>query len=119
MSDFELPDWARKTPTGPWLLIGVVAVFVIVVAFTGFITIPADSVGVRTRFGKFVDILPSGINFKIPLGVDTVQIVPIQRQLKLEFGFSTEVRGSTNPNQFPDDAEAERNMVTGDLNMAL
>lgn len=119
MTDFELPEWARNRPTGPWLRIGVIAIFVIAIVFTGFVTVPADSVGVQLRFGKFVDIFQPGLRFKIPLGVDTVQLVPMERQLKLEFGFSTETRGATNPNQFPDDAEAERNMLTGDLNMAL
>jgi modulator of FtsH protease HflK len=120
MRDVDLPDWARNTTTMmPWIRWGVLVLLLIVASFSSFVTIPADSVGVRTRFGKFVDILPSGISFKLPLGMDAVQIVPILRQLKLEFGFSTDPRGATNPNQFPDDAEAERNMVTGDLNMAL
>jgi membrane protease subunit HflK len=119
MSDFELPEWARKAPTGPWLRIGVIAILVIAIVFTGFVTVPADSVGVQTRFGKFVDIFQPGLRFKLPLGIDTVQLVPMERQLKLEFGFSTEQRNATNLNQFPDDPEAERNMLTGDLNMAL
>lgn len=116
-----MPDWARKTPTnlGRWVQLGVIGILALVVIFSGFVTVPADSVGVRLRFGKYVDTLTPGLRFKIPFGIDAVQLVPIERQLKLEMGFSTELRGSTNPNQFPDDAEAERNMLTGDLNMAL
>jgi membrane protease subunit HflK len=43
--------------------------------------------------------------------------VPVQRQLKLEFGFATP--GATNPEQRSTDPEAEQSIVTGDLNMAL
>jgi modulator of FtsH protease HflK len=119
MKEIDLPEWARKTSVLPWVRLGVIVVLVLVIIFTGFVTVPADSVGVQMRFGKFVDILQPGLRFKLPLGIDVVQLVPMERQLKLEFGFSGDQRGTTNSNQFPDDAEAERNMLTGDLNMAL
>ena len=44
-------------------------------------------------------------------------IVPVKRQLKQEFGFSTS--GSTDPFQSPVDGKRETEMVTGDLNAAL
>ena len=75
--------------------------------YTALFTVPSDSVAVVLRFGKFSTILPSGLHFKLPLGIDRVHIVPIKRQLKQEFGFSTP--GATDPNQ----------NVTGDLNTAL
>ena len=84
---------------------------------TGFTSIPADSVGVLTRFGRFIEVVQPGLRFKLPLGIDVIDVVAVQRQLKLEFGFSTP--GAGNSNQYPDDAEAERTIVTGDLNMAL
>jgi membrane protease subunit HflK len=94
--------------------VGLIAVLAI---WTCFIAVPADSVGVLTRFGKFKDTINPGLRFKLPLGVDQVQIVPIQRQLKLEFGFETPALRI--PDQAPDDAVAEKTMLTGDLNMAL
>ncbi|MEI8107391.1 MAG: FtsH protease activity modulator HflK [Verrucomicrobiota bacterium] len=84
---------------------------------TGFTSIPADSVGVLTRFGRFIEVVQPGLRFKLPLGIDVIDVVAVQRQLKLEFGFSTP--GAGNSNQYPDDPEAERTIVTGDLNMAL
>ena len=86
-------------------------------ALSSFTSIPADSVGVLTRFGRFVELVKPGLRFKLPLGIDIIEIVPVERQLTLDFGFGTP--NATNPNQLPDDPEAERNIVTGDLNMAL
>jgi hypothetical protein len=51
------------------------------------------------------------------LGIDTATIVPVKRQLKQEFGFTTP--GATDPYQSPTDGRRETEMVTGDLNAAL
>ncbi len=71
------------------------------------------------RFGRFTGTQPSGLHFKIPLGVDRVLVVPVRRQLKQEFGFGT--AGASNPWQSTsrDDWGDEKSMVTGDLNAAL
>jgi membrane protease subunit HflK len=88
-------------------------------AWTAFYTVPSDSVAVVQRFGKYVKDVPPGLQFKLPLGVDTVTIVPVKRQLKQEFGFATP--GATDPYQSPGprDGKRETQMVTGDLNAAL
>ena len=56
-----------------------------------------------------------------PLGIDTATIVPVKRQLKQEFGFTTP--GANDPYQSPSGGERETRleteMVTGDLNAAL
>ena len=102
---------------------GVVAVvvlaFALLAAWTSYYTVPSDSVAVVQRFGKYIYNVPSGLHFKLPLGIDTAKIVPVKRQLKQEFGFSTP--GARDPNQSPGprDAKRETQMVTGDLNAAL
>lgn len=99
---------------------GLIAGFILLVlAVTCVYTVPAESEGVVLRFGRFTDTVPSGLHFKLPLGVDRVNIVPVKRQLKQEFGFGT--RDSTNPWQStsPREWEDEKAMVTGDLNAAL
>ncbi len=113
----------RVGPYLPWIRVGVVAFLVLVGLFSSFVTVPADSVGILMRFGRYSGPpLNPGLQFKIPFGVDRVEVVPIQRQLKLEMGFDSRQRGvpqGTNEDQYPDDANAERTMLTGDLNMAL
>ncbi|MGD8419921.1 MAG: FtsH protease activity modulator HflK [Gammaproteobacteria bacterium] len=86
-------------------------------AWTAYYTVPSDSVAVVQRFGKYVRNVQPGLHFKFPLGIDTAIIVPVKRQLKQEFGFTTP--GATDPYQSPVDGKRETEMVTGDLNAAL
>ncbi|MBN2505909.1 MAG: FtsH protease activity modulator HflK [Verrucomicrobia bacterium] len=85
---------------------------------TMFYTVQAESQGIILRFGRYVKTVEPGLHFKLPFGVDQVAAVPVRRQLKQEFGFGTP--GGTNPTQHGgrDEQEAERSMVTGDLNAA-
>lgn len=85
--------------------------------WTSYYTVPSDSVAVVQRFGKYLKEVQPGLHFKLPLGVDIASIVPIKRQLKQEFGFSTP--GANDPYQSPRDGNKETEMVTGDLNAAL
>ena len=93
------------------------SVLLIAVLLTSSYTVGAESEGVVLRFGKFFKTVEPGLHFKLPLGIDAVTVLPIRRQLKLEFGFST--AGYTNPLQVGQDPEEEKSMVTGDLNAAL
>ena len=86
-------------------------------AWTAYYTVPSDSVAVVQRFGKYLREVPPGLHFKLPLGIDVATIVPVKRQLKQEFGFTTP--GATDPYQSPRDGKRETEMVTGDLNAAL
>jgi len=101
-----------------WLTTGVIVIGALVFVWTGYYTVPAESEGVVLRFGKFDHTVPSGLHFKLPLGIDTALIVPVKRQLKVEFGFGTE--SATAPSQVGPKSEwAEvKSMVTGDLNAA-
>lgn len=56
------------------------------------------------------------MHFKLPFGIDSATVLPIRRQLKLEFGFGTPT--ASNPDQTGDSPDLERDMVTGDLNAA-
>lgn len=97
-----------------WWAIGIV--LLIIIGSTSIYTVQAESQGVVLRFGKYVKTVDPGLRFKFPFGVDRVSIVPVERQLKQEFGFGT--AGATNPSQFSSEQEEERSMVTGDLNTA-
>jgi len=102
---------------------GVIALAILALAvlgaWTAYYTVPSDSVAVIQRFGKYLKEVPPGLHFKLPLGIDAATIVPVKRQLKQEFGFTTP--GASDPYQSsaPGDGRRETQMVTGDLNAAL
>ena len=107
-------------PQPPMRLIGVAVVVVarvLIVLWTSYYTVAAESEGVVLRFGKFLKTVEPGLHFKLPLGIDEVTVLPTRRQLKLEFGFYTS--GYTNPDQPTGQQVEEKSMVTGDLNAAL
>ena len=99
------------------ILVGFWVLIVLLFLWTGIYTVPAESVGVVQRFGGYLATVSPGLHFKIPYGVDVVTVVPVKRQLKMEFGFNTP--GASNPHQESKEPELEKAMVTGDLNAAL
>lgn len=102
----------------PYAIAGpLVALLVLAIAWTSYYTVPAESEGVVLRFGRYLETVAAGLHFKWPLGIDSVEILPTRRQLKMEFGFATP--GYSNPGQIGTDADREKSMVTGDLNAAL
>ena len=52
-------------------------------------SVGTESVGVIQRFGKYTGTVDPGLRFKLPFGIDRVTILPVKRQLKMEFGFGT------------------------------
>ncbi len=104
-------------PAGGGLVIPALILILLVGAWTAYYTVPSDSVAVVQRFGQYLKEVQPGLHFKLPLGIDVASIVPVKRQLKQEFGFTT--GGATNQYQSPVDGRRETEMVTGDLNAAL
>ena len=99
-----------------FILGAVVAIVVLIGVFTCTYQVSAESVGVVQRFGRYKELAEPGLRFKLPFGIDQVTVVPVQRQLKLEFGYGSP--STTNPYQNSHEADFERDMVTGDLNAA-
>ena len=98
------------------------AATLLVVGIVGFGTlyqVQPEEVGVVLRFGRYVATTEPGLRVKLPF-VDQVLKVPVQRQLKQEFGFQTTEAGvRTVYAPTSQDLEAETIMLTGDLNVAV
>jgi membrane protease subunit HflK len=121
MNDERRPFAAPRFPApGGFDLRGPAALAVVALVLAGLArgvyTVGPESVGVVQRFGRFVGTVGSGLRFKFPFGIDTVTILPVKRQLKMEFGFGSS--GVTNPDQVSAEQVQESEMVTGDLNAA-
>jgi len=109
---FRFPAFA------PRFLRGAVLFFAaLLLLLTSFYTVDPEEIGIVVRFGKFVRKTESGLHMRMPFGVERVTKVPVERQLKQEFGFRTVSPGvrSTFTNE---GYEPESSMLTGDLNAA-
>ncbi|MBF0429642.1 MAG: FtsH protease activity modulator HflK [Fibrobacteria bacterium] len=95
------------------LLGGLAAIFL----YTTIFTVGPEEVGVILRFGKYVRTVEPGLNLKLPFGIESINKVPVERQLKLEFGFRTETAG-VNTRFSSKGYQGESLMLTGDLNAA-
>jgi membrane protease subunit HflK len=97
-------------------IIGAIVVLILVVST--FYTIDPEEIGVVLRLGRYVRSTDPGLHMKLPLGIERVIKVAVQRQHKQEFGFQTVSAGVRS--QFATRGrEAEANMLTGDLNAAV
>lgn len=94
-----------------------IAIFTLVILWTSIFQIDPEQVGVILRLGKFTRTVDPGLNFKLPFGIETVEKVPVQRQLKEEFGFRTSEAGVRSRYESRSYQE-ESLMLTGDLNAA-
>lgn len=115
----RVPSGRIPRPSGRLLRGGALAVLALILISTTYYQVSADEVGVVQRFGRFVRITDPGAHFKIPFGVETVTLVPVQRQLKAEFGFRTAVAGIRSEFIETDETARESLMLTGDLNVAV
>lgn len=115
--EFPQFDPLRRIPRAVFAVVGVGLVLVIL-AFGSLYTVGPEEVGVVQRFGAYVRTTEPGLHAKLPLGIEKVSKVPVQRQLKEEFGFRT-----TEPGVRTEYSTAaftgESLMLTGDLNAAV
>jgi modulator of FtsH protease HflK len=120
MADYTPPDIKLnlKLPSVGWIAAILIGILLVVGLWMSYYTVGPESQGVVRRFGKYLQTVDPGLHFKLPFGIDTVTVLPTRRQLKLEFGFATPGY-ITNPIQAGRDPDAEKSMVTGDLNAAL
>ena len=114
----EFEAWRGRAMRSGKGLIGIAAgVVVLVLAMTSLYQVQPEEVGVVVRLGKYVRTTEPGLRMKMPFA-EQVYKIPVQRQLKEEFGFRTTdvaVRSTFDNVDF----DAEAMMLTGDLNVAV
>ena len=121
MSDGGFDDLRDvRVPRPPMRVIGLAAVVIIAIAivWSSFYTVGPEENGVVLRFGEYVRTTGPGLQFKLPLGIERVYKIPVQRQLKEEFGFQT-VRAGVRSEFSTQGRAEEARMLTGDLNAAV
>ena len=97
----------------------VIAVVVLILLFGSIYQISPEEIGAILRFGKYVRSTDPGLHLKFPLGIEKLIKVPVQRQLKMEFGFRTTRPGIRSEYRVTTESMREAVMLTGDLNVAV
>lgn len=120
-SDQYLADialWrARASQSRRPIIWGAAAVLLLVVLASSMYQVQPEEVGVVLRLGRYVRTTEPGLRGKIPF-VEEVRKVPVQRQLKEEFGFRTDTPG-VRTRYSAANFTPEAVMLTGDLNVAV
>ncbi len=97
----------------------IVGVFVLILLAGSFYQISPEEAGIILRFGKYVRTTDPGLHLKLPLGIEQLTKLPVQRQLKMEFGFRTARPGIRTEYRTTPDTLREATMLTGDLNVVV
>jgi modulator of FtsH protease HflK len=109
--------WNRGA--GRRLLLLLVALVGLFGFLTSYAQVEPDEVGVILRLGRFLGTAEPGPHFRLPFFIDRMIKVPVQRQLKAEFGFRTDRIQSRTTYAAEGDVRRESLMLTGDLNVAV
>lgn len=111
----ELPPEIKLLKQHFWKVL--LVLLVLAGLWTSVHTIAPEEEGVVVTFGKYTRTLQPGLNFILPFGIENLYKIPVQRQLKQEFGFRTVQAGQrTTYSKAP--FVDESMMLTGDLNIA-
>lgn len=111
----EIPaSFNKKT-----VAVAIAVVFLLIFLAGSIYQIGPEETGVILRFGKFVRATNPGLHLKLPLGIENLIKVPVQRQLKMEFGFRTAQAGIRTQYAHTAESVKEAVMLTGDLNVAV
>ena len=114
----DIGDFRPGKPPTQLILIGALILVGALMVFSIFFTIQPEEVGIVLRFGEYTRTADPGLNFKLPAPIEQVMKVPVQRQLKQEFGFQT-VDAGVRTRYADRNFQDESLMLTGDLNVAV
>ncbi len=102
--EVQIPDFNFKiTP----VLVGLIVLWLA----TGVYIVGPDEVGVVRTFGKFTRVVQSGLNWKFPAPIETVDTPKVTEVKRIEIGFRTLKNGQYRT------VEKESLMLTGDENI--
>lgn len=104
------PDWIKK-----YLGKFIIGIIVLIILGTAIKTVGPEEEGVVIQLGQYDRTVQPGLNFIIPF-FETMYKIPVQRQLKQEFGFRTS--DLRQPSEYSKTGYVDESMMlTGDLNL--
>lgn len=114
----DIGQFRGSRPPLRMIAVAILVLIGVAMLFNVFFSIEPEEVGVVLRFGAFNRIAEPGLNYKLPAPIETMVPLPVQRQLKEEFGFRTE-QAAIRTRYDRGDFDGESMMLTGDLNVGV
>jgi membrane protease subunit HflK len=96
-----------------------VAIPVLWLVLSSYYQVEPHEEAVVQRLGRYDRTSGPGPHLRLPFGLETVTRVPVQSQLKIEFGFRTARADRRSEFVETDETREEATMLTGDLNVAM
>ena len=110
----NLAEKIPKIKFSKTLLFLILARVIVAYLSSGIFVVAPDEQGVIRRFGKFVRIESSGLNYHLPYPIETVVTPAVTQVKRIEIGFRSIINDqSTRYQEIPDEAL----MLTGDENI--
>ena len=92
-----------------YIITAVIIILLVLIGSTCWYTVNDKQEGVVTTFGKVTDVTQAGIHFKLPFGIQNVELVDVNIIQKIELGYRSD------ENNMP--VESESKMISGDYNI--
>lgn len=118
MKDSEIQARAAFEKVKRYLRPILLGLFFLILLLTGIKTVGPEEQGVVMQLGSYSRTVEPGLSFIMPFGIEKMYKIPVQRQLKHEFGFRTTRSGTRSEYDEKTNFEDEASMLSGDLNMA-
>jgi membrane protease subunit HflK len=117
-NDFPSIDIKLPQIKPVYIKLAVAGILILILIFSSIYQIGPEEMGVILRFGKFQRTTDPGLHIMFPL-IEKLTKVPVQRQLKMEFGFRTTRAAIRSEYRVSPETAREAVMLTGDLNVVV
>ena len=105
-----------KSGSSKPIILGLI-LLIVIWAFSGLYRVLPDEQGVVLRFGKFVKTTQPGLNYHIPIPIESVQTPKVTKVNRMDIGFRSERDTGFTTGGGVADVPEESLMLTGDENI--
>jgi modulator of FtsH protease HflK len=113
-----LQNFRREFGNPAKLFVPFIAIILMIAGVTSYYTVQPDEQAVIIRLGRYHLTNGPGLHFKLPFGIDQLELVKTTKIFQEEFGFRTQDTRQMRTRYASNNLKDEASMLTGDLNVA-
>ncbi len=108
----QVPRNIKNLPLKKIFLVAIAVIAVLMIVSTCWYTVNEKQQAVITTFGRVTGTAGAGMHFKLPFGIQQVELVDVNVYQKIEIGYRTDPGGAST-----ETVTKESKMITGDYNI--